>query len=292
MQIASAAHWKPLRMIDGLPVSTSNTAPEIVDAETGEQLLMLHNDLATMVYPFFALGNQHLENRHPRVFRLGSTRIELTPSIRGFPTIRDKDILLYCMTRLKNHLDKGGAPTKTLIFRVEDMLRNITPPDKRVPRDGRTYTWVKDALRRLIGTTIYTNVPTGGRVITREFPIIEAYEVLQRDSGSTMPLKISLTLSDWCYRSLKHCETRPVTQRYLALRKPIERRIFELAASHCSSRRKWRVEIAWLHARTGSTGRLRDFQRELNRIENQQTLPEFTLFCDGSEVIFSRRQTS
>ena len=48
---------------------------------------------------------------------------------------------------------------------------------------------------------------------------------------------VTVTLSDWIYRSVLARSVLTLHRDYFRLRKPLERRVYEIARKHCGGRR-------------------------------------------------------
>ncbi|WP_234893036.1 replication initiator protein A [Sphingobium yanoikuyae] len=66
---------------------------------------------------------------------------------------------------------------------------------------GEGYRLMADALTRLRGTTVRTNIQTGGVEETRIFGLIEEAKITRKTFDGRM-LDLEITLSDWVYRSV------------------------------------------------------------------------------------------
>lgn len=64
---------------------------------------------------------------------------------------------------------------------------------------------------------------------------------------------------------------------YQRLRKPLERRIYELARKHCGRQPEWQVGLAVLHKKTGSTAPIRVFRAAVRRMIEADLLPDYSL---------------
>jgi len=81
-----------------------------------------------------------------------------------------------------------------------------------------------------------------------------------------------------------------LSRRYFQLRKPMERRLYELARKHCGVQRVWRIELDKLQHKTGSSSTSKEFKRLVKAIcltdEEQSHMPDynFRLMHDILEV--------
>ncbi|MFD1810575.1 replication initiator protein A [Gemmobacter lanyuensis] len=81
-------------------------------------------------------------------------------------------------------------------------------------------------------------------------------EILRKTRGGRM-ISVTVTLSDWLFRAVLGRSVLTLSRDYFSLRKPLERRIYELARKHCGRQPDWRVSLAVLHKKAGSAAPLR-----------------------------------
>ena len=66
-------------------------------------------------------------------------------------------------------------------------------------------------------------------------------------------IHVTVTLSDWMYRSVVSKSVLTLHRDYFQLRKPLERRVYEIARKHCGRQAEWRIGLETLLKKTGST---------------------------------------
>ena len=66
-------------------------------------------------------------------------------------------------------------------------------------------------------------------------------------------LDLEVTLSDWVFNAIAGDDVLTLNRRYFQLRKPLERRLYELARKQCGTQPEWKCGLEKLQARTGST---------------------------------------
>ena len=235
------------------------------------------SDLATMEHPVFSLATRPdlrvLDYVHNGV------GITVTPSVRGLATIHDKDILIYCISQLMAGLNAGRAPGRTLTLRAHDMMVATNRETS-----GDAYRRLREAFERLAGTRITTNIATGGLETTRGFGLIEAWEIVRRARGGRM-ISVMVTLSDWLYRAVLARSVLTLSRDYFRLRKPLERRLYELARKHCGRQPEWRVSLEVLHKKSGSTSPRRVFRAMLRETIAADHLPDYRLEEEPGDLI-------
>lgn len=241
------------------------------------------DDLATMEHPFFSLSTR--PDRTIRHYEHNGTQITVTPSVRGRATIHDKDILIYCISQLMAALNAGREISRTLKLTAYDLLVAT-----RRDTGGDSYLRLREAFERLAGTRITTNIVTGEDETTSGFGLIEAWEIVRKSRGGRM-VSVTVTLSDWLFRAVQSKSVLTLSRDYFSLRKPLERRIYELARKHCGQQRTWRASVATLHAKAGSDAPLRVFRAALRRMIVDDNLPDYEIAEDlGDVIVITRRR--
>ncbi len=235
------------------------------------------DDLASMEHPLFSLATRPdlrvLEYRHNDV------AITVTPSVRGLATIHDKDILIYCISQLVAALNAGREVARTVQLRAHDLLVATNRETS-----GDAYRRLREAFERLAGTRITTNIATGGVETTRGFGLIDSWEIMRRTRGGRM-ISVSVTLSEWLYRAVLARSVLTLSRDYFRLRKPLERRVYELARKHCGRQRDWRVSVEVLHRKSGSASPRRVFRRMIRDLIAADHLPDYRIAETPGDIL-------
>jgi len=242
------------------------------------------DDLASMEHPLFSLATR--PDLRVLSYAHNGVRIEVTPSVRGLATIHDKDILIYCISQLMAALNAGRATSRRLHLRAHDLLIATNRETS-----GDAYRRLRDSFERLAGTRITTNITTGETETTSGFGLIESWEIVRKTRGGRM-VSVAVTLSDWLYRAVLAKSVLTLSRDYFRLRKPLERRIYELARKHCGRQREWRVAVETLLKKSGSASPRRVFRRMLRDMIEAGHLPDYTMAEeDGDLIRFTPRKT-
>jgi plasmid replication initiation protein len=154
---------------------------------------------------------------------------------------------------------------------------------------GRNYKLLADSFKRLRGTGIETTIKTNGKEQTKGFGLIESYEVIREDSKKRM-IDVEITLSEWLYEAVVGKEVVTINREYFRLRKPIERRIYEIARKHCNRKAEWSIAVDKLHKKVGSSGTVRKFKLMLKSIIDNNHLPDYATKLEGNIVVFSSKK--
>jgi len=240
--------------------------------------LPVKDDIASMSYPIFSLS----KNKDFRQidYKKGEICITIAPSIHGLPTIFDKDILLYCASLLMVEVNKGNIPPKTLRISVHDFLKTT---NKVI--NGDAYNRIEEALKRLQGVSIHTSIKTNGIKQLSGFHLIESYHFIKSYFVKDRRVALQITLSEWFYNSVIGKEVLTINRDYFKLRKPIERRLYEIARKHCGNALQWEIKLDKLMEKTGSTDTLRKFKLRIKEIAQEGNIPDYSFQIDENEKI-------
>lgn len=245
------------------------------------------DDMGSMEHPIFSLSTK--PDTSIREYEHNGVTVTIAPSALGLATIHDKDILIYCISQLVAKMNAGGEPKKELHLKAYDLLvstnRNI---------DGRGYEQLIAAFDRLSGTRIRTNIKTRGEEITAGFGLIDSWRIIKSTESGRM-VEIKVTLSDWVFNAVLGKEVLTLHRDYFRLRKPLERRMYELARKHCGKQDEWRISLEMLKKKCGSASSLFEFRRLVKTICDEDAvhghMPDYAVFLDGDNVTFLNRQT-
>lgn len=245
---------------------------------------VLKDIIPHLEHPFYTLSKQPV--RDIRRYERGGRWVEIRPSIKGLPSIYDKDILIYAISQLIAKLNAGEKVSKRVRLDSFDFLRFTNRGT-----GGRDYDALVDALDRLDGTRIATNIQTGDEEQRETFGLIESTTIRRKNGLTGRILWIELTLSNWVFNAIASHEVLTLSRDYFRLRKPIERRIYELARKHCGSQREWRCSMAVLYEKSGSASPIKNFRYMVRQVVESDHLPDYTLSIDEDVVVFKNRGT-
>jgi plasmid replication initiation protein len=242
------------------------------------------DDLGSMEHPVFSLSTRPdlrvLDYAHNGV------RITVVPSVKGLATLFDKDILIYCISQLMAALNAGRPVSRTCRLVAHDLM---LATGRETSGDG--YARLREAFERLAGTRITTNLVTGGVEVTTGFGLIEGWQILRATRGGRM-MQVSVTLSDWLYRAVMANAVLTLSRDYFRLRKPLERRVYELARKHCGRQPEWRVSVPVLWKKSGSASPVRVFRRMVRDMVAADPLPDYSLAEEPGDILRVTRRAA
>lgn len=244
---------------------------------------VLKDDMASMEHPFFALTTK--PDRRIRRYENGNTWLEVVPSVKGLATIYDKDILIFATSQLMAARKQGRPISQELLLTARDVLIFTNRHT-----GGRDYELLSEALGRLQGTQVQTNVKTAGREERHIFGLVDSASVA-RDPKSGRISELRIKLSDWLFRAVEAQEVLTLHADYFRLRKPIERRIYEIARKHCGAQASWKIGLDLLRKKCGTADTLRKFRFNIRELMEKNHLPDYQVQLDDKDmVIFKSRK--
>jgi len=104
-------------------------------------------------------------------------------------------------------------------------------------------------------------------------------------------VRVSVTLPDWLFRSITSKSVLTISPDYFRLRKPLDRRIYELARKHCGNNPLWKLNLSTLLERSGSTSSMKEFRKAIKSLAESNQLPDYSVEFDGkkNQVTFFKR---
>lgn len=221
------------------------------------------------------------------LYKSGENSLEIIPSSLGLPSIKDKDILIFCISQLMHRKNRGEEIGKRVRFSARELMMATNRNT-----DGREYKRVEKAFQRLQGTQFKTSIRTGSKKEVRIFSLIDEGGYVMREEGEWRLDYCEVVLSDWFMRAIEANEVVSISEDYFRLRRPLERRIYEIARKHCGSQKRWHINLAKLQDKTGSNAPLKKFRLNIRQIIEGDHLPFYTLELTSDDlVIFRPRQT-
>ena len=240
------------------------------------------DDMMSMEHPMFSLSTR--PDKRILSYEHNGTEITVVPSVKGLATLHDKDILIYCISQLMAALNAGREILRTLTLKAHDLL---VATNRETSGDG--YKRLRDAFERLVGTRITTNMVTGGQEVTTGFGLIESWQIVRASKGGRM-VSVSVVLSEWLFRAVQSKSVLTLSTDYFRLRKPLERRVYELARKHCGRQKSWRVSVEVLLKKSGSASPRRVFRKMIRDMIQADHLPDYEMSEEEGDLIrFSAR---
>ncbi len=237
-----------------------------------------------MEHPFYSLSKK--PETAIRRYEHNGHWVEITPSVKGLATIYDKDILIYCISQIMHAL-RNEQPVS---HRIRLNSRELLVFTNRGTA-GKDYAALIEAIDRLAGTRISTNIKTGDEEQYDTFGLIDAASIRRKHGNDGRLLWCEVKLSDWVFNAIRAQEVLTLHKDYFRLRKPIERRVYEIARKHCGRQQTWSISLENLHKKSGSKSSVKEFRRSIRHLVEHDHLPDYSVALNGDTdvVVFVNR---
>lgn len=188
-------------------------------------------------------------------------------------------------------MNRDVEVSQVVRFKAHDLLKATNRMTS-----GQGYEALKAAFERLAGTRISTNIVNGGTEEFETFGIIERAKIVRETREGRMQ-EVEVKLSDWVFSAIKHNEVLTLSRDYFRLRKPLERRMYEIARKHCGKQKEWRISLEKLQIKCGSSSTLKEFRRLVGNIVSEDAehhhMPDYAVSIDEDDmVVFTNREIS
>lgn len=242
----------------------------------------MKDDGASMEAPIFTLATKPDLSIWTWTSKDGNKSIKVAPSVLGRATQFDKDVLIYVVSQLTEALNRGreDAQSRTVRFTVYDYL---VTTNRGV--GGADYKRLQEAFERLAGTRITTDIRTGGERVKEGFGIIDTWRIIEKSKEDERMVAVEITLSRWLYNAVQAFEVLTIHPDYFRLRKPLARRLYEIARKHCGHQTSWAIGLELLREKAGSKSTIKEFRRAVRAIEADDSLPEYRVVVGHDDKV-------
>jgi plasmid replication initiation protein len=225
-----------------------------------------------MAFPFFALA----KNRWMKTltYHQGNVAIEVRPSASGVATIYDKEIVLYIASLMAAKLEAGEGVGQEFVFTANDLF-GVTGSN----HSARSYARLSEALERLQGTQVRTNIEAGGEGEEGFFSwLSEARLQYSRTRTGERRLKaVKVRLCDWLFRAiLLDRHVLDYASAYFRLG-PVERRLYEVARATGDGQERIEIELGALRLQLGYQNPAANFRAALRQIAEADSIPDYRI---------------
>jgi plasmid replication initiation protein len=237
----------------------------------------MKDDGVSMEAPIFTLSTKPDLNIWHWESKDGNKTLTVTPSVKGRATQHDKDVLIFIVSQMTEAINCGrqDAKNKVVRFVVYDFL---TTTNKTA--SGNEYYRLSEAFERLRGTSITTDIRTGGTRVREGFGLIDKWKIIEKSPGNERMIAVEITMSDWLFNAVQAQEVLTIHRNYFRLRKPLERRLYELARKHCGKQAAWSIGLELLREKCGAHSHIRSFRSQAINIAASDVLPEYRMLYD------------
>lgn len=254
---------KPLEPL--LPVR--HTQPDLFSIDVSS--ISIKDSHQHLEHPFFVLDPRPDTAIRNYEDPLGNT-IEIHPGPLGMPTIYDKDTLIYAISHIMHRRNRGEPTSRRVVVYSADLLRFANRT-----LGGKDYVALEKSLLRLRSCTIRTSIRTGDVVDTRIFGFIDSADLQRKYDTKGRLMHCEITLSEWLWRAIEAHEILTLHPDYFRIRRPIERRLYEIARKHCGIQPSWSISTTRLYEKCAIKSPLLYFRCQMRKIAVTNALPEY-----------------
>ncbi|MGS8407978.1 replication initiator protein A (plasmid) [Escherichia coli] len=231
------------------------------------------DELANMEHPFFALKSGDTKDRE---YKNGNVTVNVRGNSLGLATVFDKDIWIYAISKLQQAIFEEKPISRTIIFTPYEFFMTTNRA-----KSGRAYEDLRNALRRLAGTRVETNILySQEKQETENFGLIDKWRIIEEKKGKLDVGMVEVTLPDWLYQGITQTKILKISGDYFRIRKAIDRRIYEIARKHCGYQKEFCISLELLHLKSGSSALLKMFRHNIKQLAKNNDLPDYSVFFD------------
>lgn len=233
----------------------------------------LKSDMFSMVWPVFALDGK---SKGVLDFSYKGVSIKIVPSVLGRATIKDKEILIYCLSHIMAAKNARLELSNTVRFNTYDLLKATGRGTS-----GKEYKLVEKALYRLAGTLITTDYKFNGRRFLESMGLIEGFKLIE---GSGLS-RWQVTLPDWLIETVDDNDVLTLHDDYFQLSKPFDRRLYEVCRKRCGRPSKQVIKLDNLRERIGVRLPLSALKKRIQKIKK---ILDYRIRVESDDVLIFR----
>lgn len=233
-------------------------------------------DVDSMELPIFSLSKRADRRITVLMHPDGKRGVKIYPGALGRPTIFDKDPFLFCVSQVVDDHNRGLGPCRRVRFPCKNLLDWVGRA-----ADGRSYRWLKNALRRLGGVKVErVKIDENGKWVTEIFGLVG--DIWWHTNGGKVG-DVEVELSERVLVAMREKRVLTYPKDYYNLTSPNERRMYEIARRFCGTRNPETLfNIDTLHFQFGSTAGTRKFRQMIKRLVKDQNIPQYHIeYNDG-----------
>lgn len=238
------------------------------------------DDTITMEHPLFSLATK--PDMRTLTYENNGQTLRVIPSGKGLATIHDKDILIWAISKIIHAKNRGEPYSKIVRGSAHDLL---AATNRQTNNHG--YRRLKESFVRLRGTTFESNIPTAGKIEGRIFGLVDEAAFVYDTEKSRLD-EIEIILSGWMFRAVENLDVVTISSDYFLLRRPLERRLYEIARKHCGNQKRWQIGLAKLQEKTGSNAPLKKFRHNIRTIITDGHTPFYSFALDADDMVTVR----
>ncbi|MBX2869984.1 MAG: replication initiator protein A, partial [Acidiferrobacterales bacterium] len=112
------------------------------------------------------------------------------------------------------------------------------------------------------------------------FGLVDASSIRRKHGLDGRLLWCEIKLSDWVFNAIANQEVLTLHRDYFRLRKPLDRRIYEIARKHCGQQKRWKISMKKLLLKSGSRSVEKRFRQMVKELASHDHLPDYKVRYD------------
>ena len=247
---------------------------------------VLKDVMPQMEHPFYSLSKK--PETAVRRYEHNGHWIEVTPSVKGLATIYDKDILIYCISQVMAKLKRGEKVSQRVrINRATLIFTNRGTA-------GKDYMALIEALDRLEGTRIRTNIVTGDEEQIDGFGLIDASSIRRKHGLDGRLLWCEIKLSDWVFNAIRAQRGADAAPGLFPAAQAARAAGLRARAQALRPAGDWKVSLETLLRKSGSQSPEKRFRQMIKHLADERSpagLPRRVRRLETDMVTFLNRGT-
>lgn len=267
------------------PTALAPLQLDLLEAEPISAVRSFRSERKLLNHPFFGLANRpHKKPAHKAWSENGTTfYIRRSPGEFGGATQSDFEYLLFMVTAIMKAKNDGKPVSNRIRFSVHDCLRSL---NRGV--SGKDYAGFSLAMKRLMTTTVFTNLESAGEATEEGFNWLQNYRIGKRQlaNGREVMDYAEVVLCDWVFNAVLDGDVLAIDRDYLALSSGLEKKLWLLFRTHLGTKSCWPIGLDRLHLKTGYEGPKRKFLFDMKDLVARQPFKDWfvVLTHDGKSM--------
>ena len=234
--------------------------------------MTLRSDIFSMFWPIYALDGK---SKDCVEFEYRGVSLAITPSEFGRATVKDKEVIIYCLSHLMAAQNMKIEINRKVLFCRYDFLKTTNRGTS-----GKDYKILDNALKRLQSTRFTTDATISDIKIPEDTSMIEEFRKVQINES----VYWEVTLPEWLFAMAQNRKVLKLDDGYFKL-KPFERRLYEVCKKCCGRKPSYEFPIDNMKKRIGVKLTISQFKRRLRHC--RELLGLRILFDDKDVLIFN-----
>ena len=192
----------------------------------------------------------------------------------GIATIWDKDIIIWCISQIREALDRDEVPKREIFFHPYQLLKFI-----RRSHGNTDYKRLEKSCIRLANTLIYTSIRTDDYAQKMGFHWIDRFKTTTDNKTGEGVGMWSITVSDWLFETAsERAQVLTIDDDYFLLTGGRERWLYLIARKHGGYQDNgYTMSMKALYEKSPSDEQYKYWAREIRKIVQEDNLPGYHL---------------